>query len=341
MLTLEQFEKELKEDKLKNAYIFFGPDEWMIKSYIKKIKDLKINSDFGDLNYTRIEGEKADLDGIINDCETVPFMSDCRMVEVYRANFLRDGKKEDKMKDFDGLKSYLKNIPPYTTLVMYCVFDGDREKPGSKLKSLEKSCAVVQVSRLKGQGFQSRVKSIFDSKGKNIGRAELTYFCSIVDNNMSIVEHEVEKLILYTDGREISKEDITKMYPYEKENDVFNLVSYLSDRNIKGAIDILNELIYKGEKPTAILNMIERQFKLMFVLKVSLENRVKKEQVIKEYKMNPYIAEKMIAQGRRFSVEALEKNMQLCLETEKQIKSTAVDVKNAIEMLIVRTMMNR
>lgn len=339
MITLEQFEKSLKENKLKNLYIFCGTDEWLIKTNIKKIKSLKIDEAFEDFNYTRIDGEKLDIDAVINNCETIPFMSDTRMVEIYRANFLKDGKKEEK--EIDRLKEYLKTLPPYTIFVMYYVFDDDREKLSGKVKKLQNTCEIVKVEKLKGISFQTRVKAIFEEKGKDIGKSELAYFCSIIDNNMHIVENEVEKLILYTDGREITREDIIKMCPYEKENDIFNLVSYLSERNIKGAIDTLNELIYRGEKAPKILAMIERQFKLLFALRVKTSKGVKKEELIKEYKLNPYIAEKMIGQSKRFSQEALQKNIVLCLETELDIKSKPVDNKNAIEMLMVKTMMNK
>lgn len=342
MITLEQFEKDIKQNKLKNFYVFCGSDEGLIKECIDKIKKITVEgSGFIDLNYARMSGEKLDIDAIINNCETIPFMSDYRVLEVYRANFLRDKNKEDKGKDIEPLRDYVKNIPPYTILIMYYVFEDDREKPGSRIKKLEKVCEVVKVDKLKGMGFQAKVKEIFDEKGKSIGKAELSYFCSIIENNMSIVENEIEKLILYTGHRAITRDDIIKMAPYEKESDIFNLVSYLSDRNIKGAIDTLNQLIYRGEKPPKILSMIERQFKLLFAIRVKIGKGVKKDDIVKEYRLNPFIAEKMITQSKRFSEEALRRNLELCLETEVEIKSKSVDNKNAIEMLMVRTMMKK
>ncbi len=342
MITLEQFEKDIKQNKLKNFYVFCGSDEGLIKECIEKIKKVTVEgSGFIDLNYARMSGDKLDMDTIINNCETIPFMSDYRVLEVYRANFLRDKNKDDKGKEIEELRDYVKNIPPYTVLMMYYIFEDDREKIGNRVKKLEKVCEVVKVDKLKGMGFQTKVKSIFDEKGKSIGKAELSYFCSIIENNMSIVENEIEKLILYTEDREITRDDIIKMAPYEKESDIFNLVSCLSDRNIKGAIDTLNELVYKGEKPPKILAMIERQFKLLFAIRVKVGKGIRKDDIVKEYRLNPFIAEKMIVQSKRFSEEALRRNLTLCLETEVEIKSKSVDNKNAIEMLMVRTMMKK
>jgi len=341
VITLEQFEKDLKGNNLKNCYIFCGSDEGLIKTTIEKIKKLKVDDNFVDFNYTKTSGDKLDLNWIINNCETIPFMSEYRMVEIYRANFLKEGKKDEKNNDIEDLKSYLKDVPPYTFIIMYYVFEDDREKPSNRVKKLQNVCEIVKVDKLKGMNFQSVVKSIFEEKGASIGRSELGYFCSIIENNMNIVENEIEKLILYTGDREITKEDITTMAPYEKESDIFNLVSYLSERKIKPAIDTLNQLIYRGEKPPKILSMIERQFKLLFALRVKTSKGVKKEEIVKEYNLNPYIAEKMIIQSKKFSVEALKKNIELCLATEVEMKSKSVDNKNEIEMLMVKTMMNR
>ena len=137
MITLEQFEKDLKENKLKNCYIFCGSDEELIKTSIKKIRSSKIDENFADFNYNKISGDKLDIDNLINNCETIPFMSDYRMVEIFRANFLRDGKGEDRGKDIDNLRNYLKDIPPYTFLIMYYVFEDDREKLSNRVKKLQ------------------------------------------------------------------------------------------------------------------------------------------------------------------------------------------------------------
>ena len=49
----------------------------------------------------------------------------------------------------------------------------------------------------------------------------------------------------------------------------------------------------------------------------------------------------MIIQSKKFSEEALKRNIEICINTESEIKSKSVDQKNAIEMLMVKTMMNR
>ena len=156
---------------------------------------------------------------------------------------------------------------------------------------------------------------------------------------MNIMLNEIEKLISFTDGREITKEDILAMMPQKSENDIFNLVDYLSQKNIKRALDILNELIYKGEKIPFILFMVARQFNLLFNLKLGIESEKSKEVLASELRLHPYVCEKMISQSNKFTIKRLKRNIGLCLETEKVLKSTSTDDKINIEVFMIKTVM--
>lgn len=345
MIGLIEFEGNLKKNKIDNCYIFCGTDENLIKTSVEAIAKKIVDSSFRDFNYIRHDGEKIDNDTILNSCETLPFMSDKKIVEIYRATFLEDGtgaaNNNGKKIDFNELVKYISNLPEYTTLIMYYIFDSDRDKVSSKVKKLDGKATVVKIDKLKGTSLQSKVKDIFESKGKKIEKSELSFFCSTIDNNMDIINNEVDKLISYTEGREIKREDITALMPPKSENDIFNLVDYLSQRNIKKSVDILNELIYKGEKAPKILYMIERQFKLLLALSVGSESGKSYEILAKDLKLNPYIAEKMLKQSKKFSTNALRKNLKLCVEVEKMMKSTSMDDKTALEMLMINSIINK
>ena len=149
------------------------------------------------------------------------------------------------------------------------------------------------------------------------GKSELVLFCSQIDNNMDIILNEIEKLASYAEGRDITKEDILAMMPQKSENDIFNLVDYLSQKNIKKALDILNELIFKGEKIPLILFMIGRQFNLLFNIKLGIESGKTKEILASELKLHPYICEKMISQSMKFTLKALREILNFVLIQKK------------------------
>ncbi|GAA0122174.1 MAG: DNA polymerase III subunit delta [Clostridium argentinense] len=341
MLNLIEFEEKIKKGKFDNCYIFCGTDENLIKTSVNTIISKNIDDNFKDLNFMRLDGQKIDNDTIVNCCETMPFMSDKKIIEIYRAIFLEDSYKsssDGKKVDFNELSKYLENLPDYSILIMYYIFQSDREKVSSKVKKLEKKATIVKVDKLKGDNLYYKIKNIFEEKGKKIDKSELSFFCSLVENNMNIIRSEVEKLCCYTEDRKITKDDILALMPPKNENDIFNLVDCLSQKNIKKSMEIVNELIYKGEKIPVILHMIQRQFKLLLALRLGSDSGVKADELSKQYRLHPYIAEKMVKQSKKFSLQSLKRNLKLCVETDKLIKSSTSDNKIQLEIFILNLM---
>ncbi|MCY6959716.1 DNA polymerase III subunit delta [Clostridium brassicae] len=337
MIDSLSLENKLKKNEIANCYIFCGSDEQSIKNVIDIIIKKSIKNDFMDLNYTQLDGLTVNSDNLTNACETLPFMDEKKVVVVYRASFLRDKCDREKEKVYKYMEMYIKKLPKECILIMYYIFENDREKESNKIKKLDKYCQVVKFSKLKGAAFQKKVKEIFDKKNLKIGKVELTLFCNCVENNMDIIQNEVEKLYWYTYGREITSKDIYDVITVKNDNDIFNLVDYLSQRKPEKALDILNELIFKGENVNTILRMIERQFNLLFNIKVGLEKGNTKEELARELRLHPFICENMMKQSRKFQFNQIEKSMELCLETEKNLKSTSVDGKTEMELLIINT----
>jgi DNA polymerase-3 subunit delta len=337
MIEFAEFEEKLKKGETKNSYIFCGIDEGLMQENIKYLVNKNVDKTFRELNYVQFDGSTVDIEAVINTCETIPIMSDKKVVVVYRAKFLGEGEDREDNKKYDRLVKYLDSVSNSCILIVYYVFENDREKPSNKIKKLDKKSTVVKFDKLKGAALEKKVKSLFEKRGIDIGKIELKLFCDGLENNMNIISNEVDKLCNYTLDRQITKEDVSIMLPPKSDNDIFDLVDCISQKKPEKALDILNELIFKGEKATFILFMIERQFNILFNLKLGIESGKNKDMLSKELKLNPYICEKMIAQSKRFSSKQLINALDCCLNTEETLKSSSASGKTEMELLIIRT----
>lgn len=344
MLDIVTFNENIKKGKIDNCYIFFGNDEQLIKEGVQAIANKVINKVFLDLNYLKFDGNSLEsFDTVINACETVPFMSDKKIVLVYRASFIEDDRSENSKlsgdKAFNAILEYAGNVPPHCILILYDVFKGKRDKPGKKIYKLDKKASVVKADKMKGQQLEGKIKGFFEERNKKIGRVELRAFSSLMeDNNLSIIEKEVEKLCCYVDDREITKEDIKTLFLKSNDDDIFDLVNPISQKKVKDALEVLNELIYKGEKIPYILTMIERQFNLLFKVKLSIENKKSKQEIMKMLNIrSEYACDMLIGQSKKFTLKQLKRAIELCLITEKKMKSSSVDEKTELELLIINT----
>lgn len=337
MIDFIKFETEFINNKTENCYVFCGLEEQLIKEYVDKIIKKNVSDDFISLNYSKFDGNNVDSETIINACETLPFMSEKKVVVIYRAGFLNEENKDSK-KIFENMNKYLNNMSPSCILIMYYVFGNERDKISKNVLKLDKKCCVVKFDRLKGVMLSKKVKAMFDTRKAIIGKVEIKLFCDLVDNNLNIISNEIDKLCDYTLNREITKEDILAMLPYKTDNDIFNLVDFLAQKKAEKAIEILNELVFKGEKIPLILYMIERQFKILFNLKLGTEMHKSKDALSMEFRLNPYICEKMIVQCKKFTLEQIESCMELCVNSEKNIKTLSRNEKTEMEILIIKTM---
>lgn len=342
MIDVITFKENMKKGIFNNCYLFCGLDEQVMKECISFIINSFIDKSFIDLNYVKFDGNALEnFETVINACETLPFMSEKKIVVVYRASFFQDDKGENNKisndNDFNKICDYISNVPEHCILIFYDVFKNKRDKPGKRIFKLDKKICIVKVDKMKGQQLESKIKDIFEKKGKQIGKMELRIFSNIMnENNLSVIENEVEKLCCYTYDKTISKEDIKALFLKSSDDDIFDLMNPICNKKVKEAIEVLNELIYRGEKIPYILNMIERQFERLFKVKVALENKKIKQDIMKELNIRSDYAYQMItAQSKKFTIKQLENALQLCLNAEQKIKSSSINEKTEMELLII------
>lgn len=343
MIDIFALKENIKKGIIENCYVFCGSDEMLIKEGVTSIVNKLVDKNFMDLNYVKFDGNSLEnFDSVINACQTLPFMSERKVVLVYRASFIQDDKGDSKLgsdKAFKAISEYIQNVPPHCVLIFYDVFKGKRDKPGKRIYSMDKKACVVKADKMKGQQLEGKVKSLFELRDKKIGRIELKVFCSLMEeNNLSIIENEVEKLCCYVSEKEIDKEDIKSLFLKSNDDDIFDLVNPISQKKIREALEVLNELIYRGEKIPHILSMIERQFNLLFRVKLSLENKKSKQEIMKELNIrSEYACDMLINQSKKFTIRQLQHAIDLCLNAEQKMKSSSVNEKTEMELLIINS----
>ena len=343
MIDIFTLQENVKKGIIEKCYVFCGSDEQLIKEGVNSIINKIIDKNFIDLNYVKFDGNSLDdFDSVINACQTLPFMSEKKVVLVYRASFIQDEKGDGKLsadKAFKSVSEYINDVPPHCVLILYDVFKGKRDKPGKRIYSMDKKVCVVKADKVKGQQLEGKIKAFFEDRGKKVGKVELRIFSSLMEeNNLSVIENEVEKLCCYVCDREITKEDIKKLFFKSNDDDIFDLVNPISQKKIREALEVLNELIYRGEKIPHILSMIERQFNLLFRVKLSLENRKNKQDIMKEINIrSEYACDMLINQSKKFTRKQLQQAIELCLNTEQKMKSSSVNEKTEMELLIINS----
>ena len=340
MINYEVYEKDIEKGNIKNGYVFCGLDEELIKDGINALIDKEITDDFKELNLIRIDGMNTTFDEIVNACETMPFMSERKVVVVYRANFLQEKSDSSGTKIYNELKKYVSDMPPYTILIMYYLCKDKRDKPNKnkKLAPIEKHFPVVFCDKLKRDKYIKKVGDIFKDKGKAIGRTELAYFCDKVQNNFDIIKREADKLISYSEGRDIKKSDIDLLISSSNEEDIFDRVELIAIRKIDKAIDIMKEILYKSDQHMLIVSAVEKHFARLYEIKIGMSQGKRVNQFMSEYRLPQFVCEKLMNQSSRFTEKQLCELVKLCVNCDTRMKSSGADKDMEMEFLLINTL---
>ena len=346
-MSIKNVMEDIKKGNLKKVYLFYGEEEFLMDYSLKVIKDKYIDSGLESLNYIVFEGKDTPLDSIYNACETLPFMSQKRIVVVKDFGCFSRKKKDDGEsgrlnEDEKKLASYFLTLEDYLCLIfMEKGVKVDRSK--KIVKKVKEVGEIVEYTKLKGIELNSWIGKTFKKYGKIISKVNINYFVqysSYFDSNgnktLYDLENEIIKICNYLGEKiEVQKEDIDKVMTKSLETNIFKLLDSIAQKDVNNSLRILNEMIISNEPTQLILYMIIRQLRLILVSKLLKEKGYDNKSSIEKLKISEYEFKKISNQSFNFTIPKMEEALNHCLETDKNVKNGIVDSKLALEMLLI------
>lgn len=332
-MDYRQVFQDIESGQWSGAYLFYGEEEYIKEQALSKLIDALIPKDFRDLNYEMIDGSQVELDNIINACETLPFMSQKRLV-VVKDFYLIEGKKGTQEQE-EQILNYIKNINEATCLIFYCYGDIDKRK--SIYKYIKKTGKVYEFNHLKCDELTQWVSQTLRKNGKKMSQQCINYFVERVGNNLENISNELSKLIAYTgDNDTIDVNAVNQVVTPSLEQSIFKLVDAIGEKRSGAALVLLKELLYGGQAVPPILAMVARQFRLIMQCKGYHEKGYSINAIADKLGQHGFVVKKCLAQGRNFTMNQLKAGLSLCLELDYGMKSGKIQDVTGLEMLIIK-----
>ena len=334
---------DIEKNDLKSVYLLFGSEMYLKDKIIVKLKDSYIDKSLETLNYVNIDGKNTSHDDIINACETLPFMSEKKIVIVEDLPLFKSNSKDGSLNKEDVLSEYVTSVSESTCLI-FIVKEEKIDNRKKIIKNIKKVGRVVELERLKNEDLDRWIIQEFKKQKKKINKNIVSYFLSGLsyldrntDKTLYDLENEINKVANYLgDREEVTKADIDYTKPKSLENDIFKLIDYISQKNTSMAVEMFNEMILSGEATQLIMHMVIRQMRLLLTSKLLNEKGYSMKLI--GQKINVYhnfIIQKLLTQGKGFSSEELITGLKKCRDTDRDTKTGKVDAKLGMEMLIV------
>ncbi len=315
------------------VYLLHGEEEFGIAETITKLSEHIGDPSMADLNTTRIEAGRLDIEELRANANAAPFLTSHRLVIVEDAT-RRLSAKEDQEK-FCAL---LDNLPETTKLVLV------------QRKVLKENHWLIKWA--KGAGERAYVKAFAIAKGGQMANwiraqakrqgGEITnqaayLLAEMIGQDSRLADGEITKLLTYVNfQRPVDVDDVENLSAFVgKQGDFFGLIDAMGAQNGRQAMDMLHSLLQDQDGMQLFFGLVGH-FRLLLQAREILENGGTEGEVAKQLGIHPFRAKKLFGQARTLKMNVLEAIYRRLLEYDAGMKTGKFSAELALDELVTK-----
>lgn len=320
--------------------LLFGEETYLLETRLKKIK-----KDFGVLvngiNFIQID--ESNVQELIADLETPAFGYEKKLIIAKNTGLFKKEKKTAKGPEVAQIKlsnkiaEYLIENADFLQDAIELVFVEDEVEKNSLYKVIEQKGKVTEFAELKLPELIQNIQKICAAYKVKIDNGTAKYFIESCGTNMQDLINEIRKLIEYV-GAEgvITTKDVDLLSIKQIDSVIFDLTDNLGKRDMKKAMEVLNNLIYEKEPIQKILITLYNHFKKLYIVKIAEEY---KKDLATSMKLKPnqlFLTTKYKAQAKYFSKEEIENILDEFINLDANYKVGLIDINVGLEAVLCR-----
>lgn len=341
-ITESDLKKQLDSMQLGRLYVLFGDEPYFIIKHAERLIAKAAGDTFPAFNLQRFSGLETPADRVIDAVSTLPFLSERKCVAVSNWN-----PETLSAEEISKWKKLFAEIPETTVLVLYCPSVRVDRKKSAKWKSFLSLAAkhgmVVECKKRDTAEAEKLVCAYAAKRQCSLSRREAGQLIQMCGNDLQTLFHEMEKLCAYTGKGEITRETVDAVAVRNAETTVFLLSKALIAGDSDRAYSLLELLLRQNEKPVTILAVLASSYLDMYRVKAAVEGGGPAELPAKtfDYRGKEFRLRAAERDVRGVSMETLRESLNVLLETDLALKSSAADGRILLEKLFARLFMLR
>jgi DNA polymerase-3 subunit delta len=320
--TLKSSSKE-PADQVKSLYHFTGEEDFLKEEAWKKLVSILVPPELKSFNLDLLYGAETSTDQIINTVSTLPVNAKKRVVVVFDLHKLSPFSK-------DALLLFLPKLPDSVCLI----FLSPKINTQTKFyKSLERFATTVEFNKLWENKVMDWISNRVKEQGKKIDKDAVRMLQDSVGTDLAEVASEIEKLLTYVGNKEtISESDVQTVVGISRTHTVFQLIDSIGEKNCGNSLLILNTLILSGEKPGGMIFWLTNHLERLILTKEFRPGPGKS--LASMLRLPPFLASKYQNQAPNFTMDGLQKGLQLLYQVDVDLKSNLIPDKTLMELLV-------
>lgn len=330
-------------------YIFHGENEFLRRQELDNLKTKLGDSQFADLNTTVLEGRRLTFGELRHHADSIPFLSDKRLVIVEDMLARLDPRQKKSDEDSDEvleeesnpeLKShlleYLPVLPDTTRLVFVDNKKLAKNNPILQAAEKDKKHAHIRFfAAPSGGDLPEWITDRTEQKGGTIEFSAANDLALYVGSDLRALGTEIEKLIVYRNGETIRREDIRTMVAPTQDQSIFDLVDALGERKANKALELLHERLQHDGQPLYLYAMITRQYRMLLQVKDLTTRGLTLDQIQKQLGLHPFVTRKVLDQSRNYSLPQLEDILRKLLDIDVGLKTSRMEGSLSLDLFVI------
>ncbi len=337
IVTETDFNEQIKLNDFKRAYFIYGKEKYLVDYYTKKLTDKVLSEGKNSFNLQDFSMLDFDMDMFHDAVEALPLMATTKCVRLF--DFDVEKENQETLKT---LKEIISDVPGSTIVIMSQKSIEIDQKRSSKwisfIKFFEKHGEVLELSPLAAIRLKRQLIKWAEKLSCDLSEDNAWKMIKKCGDNLYILKQELEKLCAYVNKSEIKSEDIDKIVIGNIETNIFELTKAITMRNYGRAYEVLDNLFYKREEPTAVLSIMASIYIDMYRVKVAEQNgkTLKDIEKIFDYERKKFRLDNAKNYVKRASIESIRKCLDLITDVDVKLKSSRIDSKVLLEELITK-----
>lgn len=310
-------------------YILHGEEQFRLQEALRKIVQSYMEQ--GDeMNTIVYDALKSDVHVLLEDAQTIPFFSQHKVILIQNANFLTTS--DDTGWDLVPLEAYL-NDPLESTILIFITTTDKLDARKKIVKKMKETCKVMVFSKVDDQEKIRYANEQITKRNLVLDYAAKELLLLRLPNDIRSIQNELAKLELF--GGTITREIVEDLVTRPIEEDVFQLVNAVVDKDLKKAFHVWADMQVLNKDAIFLIATLASQFRLLYQVRVLMDEGRQKDDIVSITNAHPYRVQLSMNTAKRLTARELLSILERLATLDQQIKSGLMKKEIGFEMFLL------
>lgn len=326
-MNYQQFKQHLTKDSPSSLYLIHGEESYLVNKAVSLLKSKVLGEQVSDLTFIPLNGEATMAREIMTAADSMPLLGGQKLVLVKNAQAL-------KAKEQEALIDYFSRPASFNVLVF--AIEGKIDQRKKFFTTIKKQGQVVACPHPKPRDCLVWLKQQAKACDCDLAHDAANHLLEASGADLQLLDNELNKIITFVgEKKRISLSDVEAVLGRRPSYPMFQLTDAIRKKNLKTALQILNQLLSEGHHPLLLLAMLANQLRKIARAKELLNQGVSTSQIGQQVGILPFLRDDFVKQAGNFNLEQIRQALSSLLATDIKLKSSSQPANILMEALLI------